>query len=415
MAVRCMLCGRMYGVDEAVTRCTCGGLLDVVHPLHRHQPEMLRATFDGRLCQRRGILASGVWRYRELVADFADDDIVSKPEGNTNLYDDRRLADWAGIASLALKHEGENPTASFKDRGMTVAVSHARRVGARVVACASTGNTSASLAAYAAAAGMTGLTFVPDGKLSMGKLSQTVAYGATVVQVRGDFDAAMRLVQAVASRGGVYLLNSLNPWRLEGQKSIAFDIMHALNWQAPDWLVLPGGNLGNCSAVGKALEELQAVGLLDRLPRLGVIQAAGANPFYRAYRGGWATYQPVTAATVATAIQIGDPVSYARARRAVELTNGVVEEVTDAEIMAAKAAIDRAGIGCEPASAATLAGLRKLVGAGIVPAGASVVGILTGHLLKDQDANLSAHTSGAFQPVVVEPTLAAVESLLAAL
>ena len=413
MQIRCMECGQEYSIDEAVTRCRCGGLLDVLHPLGKVDAGELRRRFDERLGQRRGSAASGVWRYRELVADFADEHIVSKPEGNTNLYDDRRLAAWAGVDTLLLKHEGENPTASFKDRGMTVAVSHARRLGARLVACASTGNTSASLAAYAAAAGMIGLTFVPEGKLAVGKLSQTVAYGARVVQVAGDFDAAMSLMQAVAGRGNVYLLNSLNPWRLEGQKSICFETMHELGWTAPDWVVLPGGNLGNSSAYGKALEELRLVRLLTRLPRLAIIQAEGANPFYTAYRTGWASFVPVEAHTVATAIQIGNPVSYARARRAVDLTDGVVEQVSDAEIMAAKAAIDRAGIGCEPASAATLAGVKKLVAAGVIKPGETVVGVLTGHLLKDPDANLAAHTAGGgLAPIAVEPTLRAVESLL---
>jgi threonine synthase len=237
-----------------------------------------------------------------------------------------------------------------------------------------------------------------------------------VVQVLGDFDAAMRLVQDVAQRGQVYLLNSLNPWRIEGQKSICFETLHDLGWETPDWVVLPGGNLGNCSAYGKALEELYAVGLINRLPRLAVIQAAGANPFYCAYRAGWRLFEPMLAATVATAIQIGNPVSYTRAQRAVEVTNGVVEEVTDAEIMAAKSAIDRAGIGCEPASAATLAGLKKLVATGVIRPGETVVGVLTGHLLKDPDANLAAHTAGGgLEPIVVEPTLTAVEALLAAL
>jgi threonine synthase len=374
---------------------------------------VLRQRFDERLRYRRGAAASGVWRYRELIADFDPTRLISKPEGNTNLYDEPRLAAWAGVAQLLLKHEGENPTASFKDRGMTVAVSHAHRLGARIVACASTGNTSASLAAYAATAGMIGLTFVPDGKLSAGKLGQTIAYGARVAQVRGDFDAAMQLVQAVAAHGQVYLLNSLNPWRLEGQKSIAIETLHELDWQVPDWVVLPGGNLGNCSAYGKALEELLAVGLIDRLPRLAVIQAAGANPFYTAYRQGWREFRPLAAQTVATAIQIGNPVSYSRARRAVERTNGVVEQVSDPEIMSAKAAIDRAGIGCEPASAATLAGLRKLVAAGTIAGSARVVGLLTGHLLKDPEANLKAHSvDGGLAPVVVEPTVAAVERLL---
>jgi threonine synthase len=414
--VRCMACAHEYSIDQAVTRCTCGGLLDVVHPLAALDAAALRRRLDERLSARRGLAASGVWRYRELVAPFADAEIISKPEGNTNLYDDARLAAWAGVGTLLLKHEGENPTGSFKDRGMTVAISHARRLGARVVACASTGNTSASLAAYAAAAGMTGVTFVPDGKLAVGKLSQTIAHGAHVVQVRGDFDAAMTLVQEVAARGQVYLLNSLNPWRPEGQKTICFETMHELGWSPPDWVVLPGGNLGNSSAYGKALEELRALGLLGRLPRMAIIQAAGANPFYQSYQDGWRSFTPTVARTVATAIQIGNPVSHARARRAIEATDGVVEQVTDEEIMAAKAAIDRAGIGCEPASAATLAGTRKLVAAGIIRPGDTVVGLLTGHLLKDPDANLAAHTaSGGLVPLVVEPELAAVESLLRSL
>lgn len=416
MQIRCMECGQLFSDREAVTRCPCGGLLDVIHALAGSDVASLRQRFDSRLTERRGLMASGVWRYRELIADFDDREIVSKPEGNTNLYDDQRLAAWAGVDQLWLKHEGENPTASFKDRGMTVAISHARRLNAQIVACASTGNTSASLAAYAATAGLIGVTFVPDGKLSTGKLGQTIAYGARVVQVKGDFDSAMSLVQQVAAGGRVYLLNSLNPWRLEGQKSICIETMHELGWQAPDWVILPGGNLGNCSAYGKALEELQAVGLIDRLPRLAVIQATGANPFARAFRANWRGFEPVAARTVATAIQIGNPVSYTRARRAVELTNGVVEEVTDAEIMAAKAVIDRAGIGCEPASAASLAGLRKLVAAGIIPAQASVVGLLTGHVLKDPDANLIAHNDGGgIAPIVVEPTLAAIERVLSTL
>jgi threonine synthase len=322
LQVRCMACSRTYPVASAVTRCVCGGLLDVVHPLDVMDSAALRTAFDGRLALRRGTLASGVWRYRELIADFTDDEIVSKPEGNTNLYDDARLAAWAGLDALTFKHEGENPTASFKDRGMTVAISHARRLGARVVACASTGNTSASLAAYAATAGLPGITFVPEGKLSMGKLSQTIAYGAHVAQVRGDFDVAMTLVQQVADQGSVYLLNSLNPWRLEGQKAIAIELLHALDWQAPDWLVLPGGNLGNSSAIGKALHELHQVGLIARLPRLAVIQASGANPFFLAFRSGWSAFEPMQANTTASAIQIGNPVSYARARRAIEQTQG---------------------------------------------------------------------------------------------
>lgn len=412
-----MECGERYPADRLVTRCACGGLLDVA--LDLSEP-VERAAFDRRLVAMRGVDHSGVWRYRELLPPIPEAAIVSKPEGNTNLYEDAGLARWAGVARLALKHEGENPTGSFKDRGMTVAASHAKWVGARLVACASTGNTSASVAAYAAAAGIPAVVFIPEGKISAAKLGQTIAYGARIVQVRGDFDSAMALVQDAARAFGIYLLNSINPFRLEGQKAILFELLHQLDWRLPDWVVLPGGNLGNSSAFGKALMDLQAAGLLTRLPRIAVIQAAGAAPFYAAYRRGWEDYEPVLADTVATAIRIGDPVSYPKARRTVELTDGVVEAVTDPEILDAKAMIDRAGIGCEPASAATLAGLRKLVVAGTIPPNAFVAGILTGHLMKDADAVMAYHLGPgseghplANRPVVIDPTLAALEAVLA--
>lgn len=367
----------------------------------------------------RGTERSGVWRYRELLPAIPEPAIVTMPEGNTNLYRAPRLTEWAGVAQLSLKHEGENPTGSFKDRGMTVATSHARAVGAKMVACASTGNTSASVAAYAAMADVPAIVFVPEGQVAAAKLGQTIAYGARIVQIRGDFDAAMTLVQEAAAQFGIYLLNSINPFRLEGQKTIVFELLHQLDWQVPDWLVLSGGNLGNTGAVGKALAELQEAGLIDRLPRVAVIQAAGAAPFYAAYRDGFRQYAPVQAETVATAIKIGDPVSYTRARRTVELTQGVVEQVTDEQILEAKAMIDRAGIGCEPASAATLAGIRKLVANGVIPADATVAGVLTGHLMKDTDAIMTYHLGPgaesralANRPVVIDPTLAALEGVL---
>jgi threonine synthase len=342
---------------------------------------------------------------------------VTRNEGNTNLYEDERLAKYTGVDSLWLKHEGENPTGSFKDRGMTVGVTHAKLCGARYVACASSGNTSSSLAGYAARAGLQALTFVPAGKVALGKLSQTFAYGAKTIQVDGSFDLALDLVRQVSHAAGVYLVNSINPFRLEGQKTIIFEALEQLNWQAPDWLVVPGGNLGNTSAFGKALHELQELGLLGKkLPRIATIQAEGSAPFYAYYKNGFKDFQAVAPETVATAIRIGNPVNLPKAQRALEWTNGLVETVTDGEIMEAKSHLDRSGIGGEPAAAATLAGIRKLTAAGIIKPGEGVLGILTGHILKDTDSIVQYHSDpalpGANPPVKVKATLEDVLKLL---
>jgi len=430
LSLRCVECAALYPGVEAQPRyrCECGGVLDVEMPFQHPWPRGMspqegydalafaendlmplagaawRQLFDERTARSPiwsvggGSLLldhSGVWRYRELILPLPNSLIVSRPEGNTGLYavgiencgDGRdghqRIGQFAGVERLFLKHEGENPSGSFKDRGMTVGVSMARASGARAVACASTGNTSASLASYAAQVGLPCFVFLPAGHVAAGKLAQTLAYGATTIQVDGDFDAAMRLVEQVCNELGVYLLNSLNPYRIEGQKAIGFELLQQLDWQAPDWLALPAGNLGNTSALGKALLQAYQLGLIGHLPRIASIQASGANPFYRSYLNAFASREPVQAHTVATAIKIGDPVSFTRARRVIEQTNGVVEEVSDEEILAAKSVIDRAGIGCEPASAATLAGIRKLVGRGVIKRDERVVGILTGNLLKD--------------------------------
>jgi threonine synthase len=385
---------------------SAGNLLEV----ELEQVPVTREMLDARLGAIDHPLRSGVWRYRELMPDFPDDVIVSKPEGNTNLYHEQALSDFAGV-DLWLKHEGENPTGSFKDRGMTAGVSHARWVGAKVVACASTGNTSASVAAYAATAGLPSLVFVPEGKITAAKLAQTIAYGAKILQVRGDFDAAMGMVRQASGRYGLYLLNSVNPFRLEGQKSIFLEALQQMKWEVPDWVVVPGGNLGNTSALGKALRESLAAGLIDRMPRVAVVQAEGAAPFFAAYQQNFAQYQPLSANTVATAIQIGDPVNYTKARDVIRLTEGVVTSVSDNEIMDAKALIDRAGIGCEPASAAGMAGIHKLVNDGVIQSGERVLTYLTGHLMKDSDAVVSYHLGegdrpDANRPVVIDATLA---------
>ena len=419
----CAECGTEYPTDVPRYRCTCGGLLTVEQPIAALRQIVSRDFFDARLASRDKLDQSGVWRFRELLGDYTPDEIVSKPEGRGNLYQDQRLTEWSGVGQLWLKHEGENPTGSFKDRGMTVGMTHARKLGARTVACASSGNTSASLASYAATAGLAALTFVPEGKVSTAKVAQTIAYGAKVIQIRGDFDAAMRLVQEVAETPeyGVYLLNSINPFRLEGQKTILFDALQALNWRTPDAIVLPGGNLGNTSAFGKALEEALALGLIDRVPQIITVQASGAAPFARAFARGFApgSYQPVGAHTVASAIAIGDPVSYPRARRVIQRTEGIVLAVSDAALLASKAQIDRAGIGCEPASAATLAGLRALIADGLLSPRASVLAILTGNLMKDAEAIAAYHQPdphgerpGANPPITIDPTLDAVKAIL---
>ena len=421
--LKCIACGAEYSSQEIRYSCDCGGLLDVEHDLTSLR--VSRELFDRRLAERGDLLinpltASGVWRYRELILPLDEGQIISRPEGNTNLYRSPRLSEWAGIDGLYLKHEGENPTGSFKDRGMTVGVTQARLLGCRAVACASTGNTSASMAAYAALAGLVAIVFIPEGGVALGKLAQALAYGARTLQVKGDFDVAMRLVREICDELGIYLLNSLNPFRIEGQKSIVFEMIQQLEWQAPNWIVLPAGNLGNLSAFGKALRELAELGLIERLPRLAAVQACGANPFYRSFVGGFQRREKVEAQTLATAIRIGDPVSYPRAVRALRWTGGLVAEVTDKEIMDAKAQVDAAGIGCEPASAAAVAGVRKLVREGKIKPEEQVVALLTGHHLKDPQATLDYHLgrlegitpSYANRPRAIEPTLEAVREAL---
>jgi threonine synthase len=389
--LQCISCERQYDPLAIRYTCDCGSLLSV-----ERDGLLDRDAFDDRLTSRAPIDRSGVWRFREAVLNVEKP--VTHPEGGTRLYERN---------GLLFKHEGENPTGSFKDRGMTVAVTQAVRVKATAVACASTGNTSASLAAYAAQAGLRSIVFVPAGKVASGKLAQTLAYGATVLQVRGDFDDSMRLVREACDRLNIYLVNSINPFRIEGQKTIIWELLQDLGWEPPDWIVVPAGNLGNTSAFGKALREAHANGWITRMPRLASIQAQGANPFYRSYRDSFATRHRISAETIASAIRIGDPVSHEKAVAAIRETAGVVEEVTDAEIMAAKREIDALGIGCEPASAATLAGVKKLRAAGVMREGERIVCVLTGHILKDPEAN--------FRPenvVEIDATIEAVERAL---
>jgi threonine synthase len=393
--LQCMECERQYPIDSVIYTCeTCGGLLDVTHDLETLRTIVNRELFDRRLGSLDAPYNSGVWRYKELInADLDTSLIISRPEGNTNLYHLPRLADYAGVDTLYLKHEGENPTGSFKDRGMTGGVTQARLLGMRRVACASTGNTSASLAAYAALAGLEGIVFFQNKDVATGKLAQALAYGATAVRIDADFDQNLALVREVSLALGIYVLNSINPFRLEGQKTVMFEVLQQLRWTVPDWIVLPGGNLGNTAAFGKGLKELYDLGLIDRMPRIAVIQAEGANPLYQAYLDNFEEFEPVKAHTIATAIKIGNPVNYPKAVRTLRNTNGVVEEVTDQEIMDAKALIDATGIGCEPASACSLAGLKKLVDRGLIRRDETVVGLLTGHVLKDTEVVIKYHSN----------------------
>jgi threonine synthase len=396
-SLRCIneSCGATFGIEEVLYNCPkCGGLIEVAY-CESVPADELKGTFRNRRLSNDPLDQSGVWRYRELFP-FLDDvsHVVTLREGNTPMLDAPIAASFGGLDRLTFKHQGFNPTGSFKDNGMTCGVAQAGRLKMRRVACVSTGNTSASMAAYAAAAGLEALIFLPHGNISFGKLAQALEYGARTLQVEANFDEILALVRVLADRLGIYMLNSMNPFRIEGQKSIVIEMMDQRDWRAPDWIVLPGGNLGNTSAFGKALRELHAQRFIDKMPRLGVIQAEGSAPFYEfSERHGEGEFRAIAKPeTLATAIRIGDPVSWPKAWHEVRSSNGVVEKVTEQEIADAKAQIGRCGIGCEPASAATLAGIRKLTMAGTIAHDADVVAVLTGNVLKDTDYIYRYHT-----------------------
>ncbi|MGA3026975.1 MAG: threonine synthase [Bryobacteraceae bacterium] len=401
-------CRARFALDAVLYNCpACGGLLEAVFPEAPVDVAGWKKTWRERRLNNTKLDQSGVWRYRELLPfDDGLDQVVSLREGNTPLLDAPRAAEYGGLQRVTFKHQGFNPTGSFKDNGMTCGVTQAKHLGMKRVACVSTGNTSASMAAYASAAGLQPIIFIPHGNISYGKLAQALEYGARTLQVEANFDQILALVRVLAERLGIYLLNSINPFRIEGQKSIIFEMMDQLDWNPPDWIVLPGGNLGNTSAFGKALRELHAFGFIPRMPRLAVVQAAGAAPFWRLVNQGGEFASVPRPETLATAIRIGDPVSWPKALAEVRASNGVVEKVTEQEIADAKAQIGRAGIGCEPASAATLAGIRKLTAAGVMDPSASVVAVLTGNLLKDPDYIYKYHTGQLQGPnsEIIRPT-----------
>ena len=410
-------CGKTYGIDEVRVACeSCGQLLDVIYDWDRAEvPGSLR-EFERKWSRRTDPLClSGVWRFRDLLPFSPPEKIVTLGEGQTLLQSADQVAQYVGLSSgkLYLQYEGMNPSGSFKDNGMSAAFTHAHSVGATRAACASTGNTSASLAMYCAVSGlMRGVVFIGSGKISYGKLSQALDFGALTVQISGDFDDAMARVKEVSSELDIYLVNSVNPFRLEGQKTIMFRVLESLNWEVPDWIIVPGGNLGNSSAFGKAFSELLELGLIDRVPRLAVINAAGADTLHQLYelRGmRWnqgfidhsledSYYKELDehhrkASTIASAIEINRPVNLTKCLRALEICNGVVRTVSDQEIVDAKAQVGQGGLGCEPASAASVAGARKLLSEGVITSDERVVCILTGHQLKDPTATVAYHTT----------------------
>jgi threonine synthase len=410
-------CGGTASLADTSFHCPrCGGLLDVAYDWNRLPPPKSLRSFEAKWAERTNPLSfSGVWRFRDLLPFAAPEKILTIGEGQTILQRADAVGAYAGLkpGCLFLQYEGLNPSGSFKDNGMTAAFTHARMVGARRAACASTGNTSASLAIFCAATHlMRAIIFIGSGKIAYGKLAQALDHGALTVQIAGDFDDALERVQQVSGRLGIYLVNSINPFRLEGQKAIMYRILEALRWEMPDWVVVPGGNLGNVSSFGKAFAELRDLGLIPRTPRLAVINAAGANTFYQLYEKQglrWNGGRPeqakidgymkhmdaanLRASTLASAIEINRPVNLPKALRALEECGGVVREVTDQDMLDAKAQVGAGGLGCEPASAASVAGTKKLRAEGVIGADERVVCVLTGHQLKDPTATVAYHSA----------------------
>jgi threonine synthase len=407
-------CGAEFDCGQPLFKCpNCGELLDAQYNWDKIEVPGKLSDFARRWASRDNRLDfSGVWRFRELL-NFCDDKYkITIGEGQTILQQNDAVAKYVDMkpGRLFLQYEGLNPSGSFKDNGMTAAFSHAKMVGATSSACASTGNTSASVALYAQSCGVKCTVFVGSGRIAFGKLSQAMDYGAQTIQILGDFDDCMRQVQSVCRELGLYLLNSLNPFRLEGQKAIMYRIIEGLGWETPDWIIVPGGNLGNSSAFGKAFYELKQLGLIERIPRLAIINATGAdtltdlvNNKKLVWNNGRVDqkiiddyYADLTARnfsphTCASAIEISRPVNLKKCLRSIDICHGIVRAITDEEILDAKAIIGRHGLGCEPASAATIAGLRHLRAEGVISANERVACVLTGHPLKDPNVTVNYH------------------------
>jgi len=407
-------CAAEFDCGQTMFKCPkCGSLLDIWYDWDKIEVPGKLSDFGKRWVNRRNPLDfSGVWRFRELLNFCEDKYKVTIGEGQTILQQNDAVAKYVDMkpGCLYLQYEGLNPSGSFKDNGMAAAFSHAKMVGAESCVCASTGNTSASMALYAHSCRMKSTVFIGSGRIAFGKLSQAMDYDAQTIQIAGDFDDCMRQVQDVCARLGLYLLNSLNPFRLEGQKTIMYRIIEQLGWEVPDWIIVPGGNLGNSSAFGKAFSELKQLGLIKRIPRMAIINATGADTLTElvnnkklAWNNGKVEqtiiddyYADLTARdfsphTCASAIEISRPVNLKKCLRTIDICNGVVRAVTDEEICDAKAIIGKYGLGCEPASAATIAGLKHLRSEGVIEANERVACVLTGHPLKDPNVTVNYH------------------------
>ncbi len=400
----CIQCHSRFPTAKPLYNCPHDGdLLEVVYDFSKNvAAEEMKALWMLRRMSNQGEDVSGVWRFRDLFP-FVEKgkDVVTLGEGNTRLLDAPIAAEYTGLKRLMIKHQGDNPTGSFKDPGMTAAITQARILGMEAVVCASTGNTSASMAAYARRARMLPIVMIPEGQIAYGKLSQSLDYGALTIQINGDFDRAMSLVMKVAPDLGIYVVNSINAYRIEGQKTIVMELFEQLDWQIPDRIVVPGGNLGHASAIAKALRELKQMGFIKKIPRLTIVQAKGANPLYRTIKSNKPDQLiTVHAKTLASAIKIGNPVSWKKALAGVADTDGWITEVTEQQIADAKAVIGKEGIGAEPASAVTIAGLKELVAKGTdqpFNKNEFVVAILTGHVLKDPDYTVFYHKNELYE------------------
>lgn len=400
----CIACGEKYGIDEVVYSCRkCGDILEIKYDYAFLKEKIEKSDWKS--------LPLSVWRYKDFMPIRDLSKVISLDEGGTGLHPCRRLGEELGIDAFYVKNEGENPTGSFKDRGMTVGVSKAVELGMKMVACASTGNTSASLAAYAAKAGISCVILIPSRRIAFGKLAQAIVYGAKVVQVRGNFDQALQLVVKLSEKHGeIYLLNSINPFRLEGQKTIAYEICDQLSMEPPDVVVVPVGNAGNISAIWKGFTEFHKLGLIGKLPRMVGVQAEGAAPIARAVKNGKDIIEPVkNPETVASAIRIGAPVSWKKAIRAIKDSGGTAETVTDNEILEAQKMLARyEGLFVEPASASSIAGLKKMLKNGKIGRDETVVCVATGHGLKDPDIVVKAYE----KPYEVDAEIRSIEKLL---
>ncbi len=403
MWLRCIECNATYDIDESIYSCRrCGELLEVKLDLSKISSDIVSRSWSNR--------PLSVWRYSELLPVVDKTRVVSLFEGGTGLHGCTKLSALLGIRRLLVKNEGENPTGSFKDRGMTVGVTKAVERGVKSVICASTGNTSASLSAYAAKAGLKRIVLIPSGKIAFGKLAQAVIYGARVVQVKGNFDKALEIVMELCRRNPeTYILNSVNPFRIEGQKTLAYEICEQLG-RAPDCVVMPVGNAGNISAAWKGFNEFYDLGLIKSLPRMIGVQAEGASPISEAVKKGAKTIRrDPRPETIATAIRIGSPISWKKALDSIYSSRGTAETVSDEEILDAQRLIARLeGLFIEPASAAPIAALKKLLTRGELKEDDVVVSVATGHGLKDPDI-IGLHYE---KPIEVEADLESIEGIL---